>query len=399
MKRTKLITAVWLILMMGYAAVAGAADAKRRILVFGDSNTFGYFEDAQGVVGRLPLNAAWPGRMAELLGPDYEVVVEGLSGRTTAIDSPARSGTGIIPGAGMNGAAYLPAALSSHMPLDMVIIMLGTNDLRKDRNRSASDIASNVAALASIVTGGEWQQRTRFPVPRALVVCPPKLNLQQSPYKALFEGSLAKSEALPGILRPLAEAAGAAFFDATSVVPFAEGPDEIHLTPENHAALGKAVAGEVKKAFGDTRPMNDVKHKEASMNEFKELFPRGGANTAYAQYFVGNSYLNMLSTEGVVIGNVTFEPGCRNNWHIHHAAKGGGQILLCTAGRGWYQEWGKPARELRPGDVVNIPAGIKHWHGAAKDSWFVHLAVEVPGEDARNEWLEPVREADYNQLP
>lgn len=96
---------------------------------------------------------------------------------------------------------------------------------------------------------------------------------------------------------------------------------------------------------------------------------------------------------------MTFEPGCRNNWHVHHAAKGGGQILLCTAGRGWYQEWGKPARELRSGDVVNIPAGVKHWHGAAKDSWFVHLAVEVPGENARNEWLEPVSDADYNRLP
>ncbi len=139
--------------------------------------------------------------------------------------------------------------------------------------------------------------------------------------------------------------------------------------------------------------------KEATMNEITDVFPRGGANTAYARYFVGNSYLNMLSTEGVVIGNVTFEPGCRNNWHTHHAAKGGGQILLCTAGRGWYQEWGKPARELHPGDVVTIPAGVRHWHGAAKDSWFAHLAVEVPGEAASNEWHEPVSEADYGKLP
>lgn len=139
--------------------------------------------------------------------------------------------------------------------------------------------------------------------------------------------------------------------------------------------------------------------KEIRMQGDLGPFPRGNANTAYARYFVGNSYLNMLSTEGVAVGNVTFEPGCRNNWHIHHAAKGGGQILLCTAGRGWYQEWGKPARALRAGDVVHIPAGVKHWHGAAADSWFVHLAVEVPGEDARNEWLEPVSEADYGRLP
>ena len=133
------------------------------------------------------------------------------------------------------------------------------------------------------------------------------------------------------------------------------------------------------------------------MNTMTEVFPRGEANTAYAQYFAGNSYLKMLSSEGVIIANVSFEPGCRNNWHIHHASKGGGQILLCTAWRGWYQEWGKPARELHMGDVVNIPAGVKHWHGAAKDSWFAHLAVEVPGEELRSEWLEPV--ADYDQLP
>ena len=134
------------------------------------------------------------------------------------------------------------------------------------------------------------------------------------------------------------------------------------------------------------------------MSEFSTVFPRGGENTAYAQYITGTSYLNMLSTEQLSIGNVTFEPGCRNNWHIHHADKGGGQILLCTGGRGWYQEWGSPARELLPGDVVNIPPEVKHWHGAAKDSWFAHLAVEVPGEGARNEWLEPVGDEEYNKL-
>ena len=137
------------------------------------------------------------------------------------------------------------------------------------------------------------------------------------------------------------------------------------------------------------------------MNDFSSgaIFPLGEENDAYARYFTGKSYLRMLSTEGVGIASVTFEPGCRNNWHIHRAKAGGGQILLCTGGRGWYQEWGRPARELRAGDVVNIPAGVKHWHGAAKDSWFVHLAVEVPGENARNEWLEPVSETDYDRLP
>ena len=134
------------------------------------------------------------------------------------------------------------------------------------------------------------------------------------------------------------------------------------------------------------------------MDEFKTIFPRGDENTAYAQYFVGRSWLCPLSREQVGISNVTFEPGCRNNWHIHHAAKGGGQILLVTGGRGWYQEWGKPARELRAGDVVNIPPEVKHWHGAAGASWFAHLAVEVPGENGSNEWLEPVDDAQYNAL-
>ena len=125
------------------------------------------------------------------------------------------------------------------------------------------------------------------------------------------------------------------------------------------------------------------------------VFPVGGPNEDFARYFVGQSYLNMLSTEQVAIGNVTFEPKCRNNWHIHHK---GGQILLCTAGRGYYQEWGKEAVELHPGDVVHILPEVKHWHGAAADSWFAHLAVDVPAEGAANEWLEPVSDEDYNKL-
>lgn len=128
------------------------------------------------------------------------------------------------------------------------------------------------------------------------------------------------------------------------------------------------------------------------------VFPIGEPNDGFAQYFIGQSYLAPLSTSQVGIFNVTFEPGCRNNWHIHHADKGGGQILVCVAGRGYYQEEGKEAQELRPGDVVNIPVGVKHWHGAAKDSWFSHLAVEVPGENGSNEWLEAVDDGIYNSL-
>lgn len=132
--------------------------------------------------------------------------------------------------------------------------------------------------------------------------------------------------------------------------------------------------------------------------ENQTVFPLGKENTAFARYFHGQSYLNMLTTDGIVIGNVTFEPGCRNNWHIHHAKNGGGQILLVTSGCGYYQEWAEEARALHPGDTVVIPAGVKHWHGAAADSWFAHLAVEVPGEESRNEWCEPVSDEEYGKL-
>jgi len=126
------------------------------------------------------------------------------------------------------------------------------------------------------------------------------------------------------------------------------------------------------------------------------IFPKGEPlPEKFAQYFIGQAYLNMLTTTGVAIGNVTFEPACRNNWHIHHK---GGQILLVTAGRGWYQEWGQEPRELQPGDVVNIPPGVKHWHGASKDSTFSHLAVEVPAKDGSNEWLEAVTDEVYATL-
>ena len=128
------------------------------------------------------------------------------------------------------------------------------------------------------------------------------------------------------------------------------------------------------------------------------VFPIGNPNVAFAKYFIGQSYLAPLSTEQIGIYNVTFEPGCRNNWHIHHASKGGGQILVCVAGEGWYQEWGKPARRLYPGDIVNIPPEVKHWHGATNNSWFAHLAIEVPGENSSNEWLESINDEEYNNL-
>lgn len=143
--------------------------------------------------------------------------------------------------------------------------------------------------------------------------------------------------------------------------------------------------------------------KEIKKEKFEQanMFGKGAPNDAYAQYFTGNSFLNPLTNPqecSVFLANVTFEPGCRNNWHIHHADKGGGQLLICTAGEGWYQEEGKAAVSLTPGMVITIPPEVKHWHGAKADSWFSHIAVEVPGENASNEWCEPVSDDEYAKL-
>lgn len=155
-----------------------------------------------------------------------------------------------------------------------------------------------------------------------------------------------------------------------------------HINIGKHNGLTSEQIGEILKISAQTGAEN-------------VLFGMGKENTAYAKYFIGKSYLQPLTSEGVQMANVTFEPKCRNNWHIHHK---GGQILMVVAGRGWYQEWGKEPQELKAGDVVNIPAEVKHWHGAAKDSWFTHIAVAVPAENASNEWLEPVTDEAYNKL-
>ena len=131
------------------------------------------------------------------------------------------------------------------------------------------------------------------------------------------------------------------------------------------------------------------------------VFGQGEPNVSFAKYFIGNSYINPLTKKeesSLSLTNVTFEPGCRNNWHIHHATKDGGQILICIAGFGWYQEEGKDAISLEPGTVIVIPANVKHWHGGKKDSWFSHIALEVPGENTSNEWLEEVSDKEYNKL-
>lgn len=128
------------------------------------------------------------------------------------------------------------------------------------------------------------------------------------------------------------------------------------------------------------------------------IFPVGKPNDAYARHFIGRSYTAPIATAGIPVVNVTFEPGCRNNWHVHKSTQGGGQMLVCVGGRGYYQEWGKEPVELRPGDTVYIPSDVKHWHGAAPHNWFSHLAIEVPGENSSNEWLEPVSDKEYSKL-
>lgn len=154
-------------------------------------------------------------------------------------------------------------------------------------------------------------------------------------------------------------------------------------------------------AWAAFRMAKEVYQDDLEKEEHGGFFGQGEPNTAYAKYFVGNSYLKPLTdpkTCPVFLANVTFEPGCRNNWHIHHAKEGGGQLLICVDGEGWYQEEGKPAQSLKPGDVVIIPAQVKHWHGARKDSWFSHIVVEEPGTETSNEWCEPVSEEEYQKL-
>ena len=145
-----------------------------------------------------------------------------------------------------------------------------------------------------------------------------------------------------------------------------------------------------------TEPTPVLGEKDRYQNEI--FFPIGESNDAYAQYFSGKNYVSLLSLGLVPTFNVTFEPGCRNNWHIHRASSGGGQMLICVGGRGWYQEEGEDAVPMTPGTIINIPANVRHWHGAAADSWFSHLALEIPGEGAFTEWCEAVPEAQYRAL-
>ena len=183
-----------------------------------------------------------------------------------------------------------------------------------------------------------------------------------------------------------------------------------HLSTARHNGVNKTEMAEIlthiafyagwPNAWAAFNMAKEVYADDCGREEHGGFFGQGEPNTAFAQYFIGNSYLKPLTNpkETVFIANVTFEPKCRNNWHIHHASNGGGQLLICVEGEGWYQEWGQPARKLHPGDVVYIAPEIKHWHGATKDEWFTHVALEIPAEGASNEWCEPVSDEQYNAL-
>lgn len=178
---------------------------------------------------------------------------------------------------------------------------------------------------------------------------------------------------------------------------------EDKLSTKNRCMI--TIAGLIGKGMLDNSfkyHLMNAKKYGITKEEHGGMFGLGEPNVNYAQYFIGNSYLKPLTEPGkssIFIANVTFEPGCRNNWHIHHSTKNGGQILICIDGEGWYQEEGKPAQSLKEGDVVVIPANVKHWHGAKKDCWFSHLALEVPGENTSNEWCEKVTDEEYFKLP
>lgn len=169
-----------------------------------------------------------------------------------------------------------------------------------------------------------------------------------------------------------------------------------------HAAFyaGWPKAWAVFRMAKEVWPLKEQESQEDQKDVYASqlFFPIGEPNDGFAEYFSGKSYLAPVSQGELPVFNVTFEPGCRNNWHIHQARTGGGQVLICVGGRGYYQQEGRDPIEITPGTIISIPAGMKHWHGAAPDSWFSHLAIEVPGTDTSNEWLEPVSDEEYGKL-
>lgn len=254
MRKTKIFTRIsFLFVCLLFLCIATAqANEKKRILIYGDSNTYGYTAHADGTFGRLPIAQTWPGKTALLLGNDYEIIIEGQNGRAIKYDFDD-----YIANAGLNAAINLPNTLTSHMPLDLVVIMLGTNDQLKDQSRSAQDMANGMEELIQTVKNPQWQRRTNFEIPQVLVLAPPKILIKNEKYKAYYEGSLEKSTQLAQCMQKVAENNHAEFFDAAAVVPFAEAEDEIHLTLKNHSDLAFAVAKKIKAIFKDTSPLQE----------------------------------------------------------------------------------------------------------------------------------------------
>lgn len=238
--------------LLFFCMTAAHASEKKRILIYGDSNTYGYVANKNGTIGRLPVEKTWTGKLAVLLGSQYDIITEGLCGRTINSNYPGYSS------AGLNGERYLPTALSSHMPLDLVVIMLGTNDLLNDSLKTARDIADGMGGLIKIVKETRWQEHTNFRTPQVLVVSPPKINItNDDEHETFFKSLLEKSSQLAEHMQKTAEDNKAEFFDAASVVPFAESEDKIHLTVKNHADLAAAVAKKIKAIFRDTAPLQE----------------------------------------------------------------------------------------------------------------------------------------------
>ena len=221
---------------------------QKTIFVYGDSNTFGWvYEPKTKIVSRLPLKETWPYQMSKALGGKYRIEVDALGGRTTDVDEPISTGSGEIPGATYNGLTTLPAALSANMPVDLVIIMLGTNDLKAGHHRQAKDVAQGLVNLTRCVVDARWQSRTAYKAPRVLIVLPPPMDGDHTPYGDFFAGSLAKTKVWEPVIEKAVTAAGAEFFDGGAVVGLPDQSDNVHLTSNEHEALGKAVAQKVRE--------------------------------------------------------------------------------------------------------------------------------------------------------
>jgi lysophospholipase L1-like esterase len=233
-----------LLCLFALLALVNPALAKPvRIMVFGDSISWGWEPNPNPPSVRFPPDSRWPGVLQKELGPDYEVIEEALNGRTTdASDNQ-------LEGAGLNGAAYLPAALSSHHPLDLVIIMLGTNDLKPAYNRSPYRIALGAAHLIDICNTIDGGIGTAYPSPKVLLICPAALNpiIEKGPvFGEMFKGGLEKSKQLPRLYEGVAQLGGAAFFDANTVIS-TDGIDGLHISADAEKKLGTAIAAKVRE--------------------------------------------------------------------------------------------------------------------------------------------------------